>query len=572
MLSFVSAPHFEAPADAGADNVYDVTVSVSDGKAAAVLQALAITVTDVFENSAPVIASPAAASASENQLVAATLSATDANGDALTYAIAGGSDAARFTIDVSTGVLSFVAAPNYEAPADADTNNVYDVTVSVSDGTAAPVTQALAITVTDVFENSAPVITSPAAASAAENQLVAATLSATDANGDALTYAIAGGSDAARFTIDASTGVLSFVSAPDFEAPADAGANNVYDVTVSVSDGTAAPVTQTLAITVADVFENSAPVVTSPGHRLGRREPVRRRGARRHRRQRRRTHLRHRRRVRRCALHHRRLDRGAELRVGARTSRPRPTQAPTTSTTSRSASATARPRPSPRHWRSPSPTSSNKQPPTIAPIAAPNTNEDVTTPVQINLLSGATDPEGNTIAVLSPVTVTSSNTARTVVFNVSAAGVLSFDSGQFGSLNAGQSELLTVSYRISDGVNPGVLNTATITVEGRDEVRWPDHHRHLRQQHPDGIGRQRHDQWSRGQRHDPRQRRQRHDQRRRKHRQYQRRRRRRRDPDQRQRRDLRHDGERPRHRHGEDHRHRRRCPDRHVADDRHRNI
>ena len=99
-----------------------------------------------------------------------------------------------------------------------------------------------------------------------------------------------------------------------------------------------------------------------------------------------------------------------------------------------------------------------------------NTNEDVTTPVQINLLSGAADPEGNTITVLSPVTVTSSNTARTVAFTLSAAGVLSFDPAQFGTLTAGQSELLTVSYRISDGVNPGVLNTATITVEGRDEV------------------------------------------------------------------------------------------------------
>ncbi len=36
----------------------------------------------------------------------------------------------------------------------------------------------------------------------------------------------------ALFTIDANTGVLAFARAPNFEAPADAGANNVYDVTV----------------------------------------------------------------------------------------------------------------------------------------------------------------------------------------------------------------------------------------------------------------------------------------------------------------------------------------------------
>ena len=111
--------------------------------------------------------------------------------------------------------------------------------------------------------NSAPAFTSPATASAAENQLVAATLTATDANSDTLTYAIAGGADAARFTVNAATGVLSFVSAPDFEAPADTGANNVYDVTVSVSDGHAPAVTQTLAVAVTNVAENTGSSVFS---------------------------------------------------------------------------------------------------------------------------------------------------------------------------------------------------------------------------------------------------------------------------------------------------------------------
>src|SRR5439155_5478876 len=53
-----------------------------------------------------------------------------------------------------------------------------------------------------------------------------------------LSYSITGGADGAKFTIDASTGALSFVSAPNFETPTDAGGNNVYDVTVQVSDGT----------------------------------------------------------------------------------------------------------------------------------------------------------------------------------------------------------------------------------------------------------------------------------------------------------------------------------------------
>ena len=48
--------------------------------------------------------------------------------------------------------------------------------------------------------------------------------------------------------------------------------------------------------------------------------------------------------------------------------------------------------------------------------------------------------------------------------------MLTLDPAQFGDLIAGQSEVVTVSYRISDGVNAGVRNTATITVEGRDET------------------------------------------------------------------------------------------------------
>ena len=74
-----------------------------------------------------------------------------------------------------------------------------------------------------------------------------------------LSYAISGGADAARFTIDAATGVLRFVDAPDFERPADEGADNVYDVQVTVSDQNEQSDTQALAIQVQDVDE-SVPV------------------------------------------------------------------------------------------------------------------------------------------------------------------------------------------------------------------------------------------------------------------------------------------------------------------------
>ncbi|WP_295524638.1 FG-GAP-like repeat-containing protein [Novosphingobium sp. Chol11] len=91
--------------------------------------------------------------------------------------------------------------------------------------------------------------------SVAENTAAVTTVQAADPDaGTTLTYAIAGGADAARFQINATTGALSFRSAPNFEAPTDVGANNVYDVIVSASDGTLAD-TQAIAVTVTNVNE-----------------------------------------------------------------------------------------------------------------------------------------------------------------------------------------------------------------------------------------------------------------------------------------------------------------------------
>jgi hypothetical protein len=82
------------------------------------------------------------------------------------------------------------------------------------------------------------------------------TVAATDADQPAqtLTYTIVGGADAALFSIDPSTGALRFISAPDFDAPADAGADNIYDVIVQASDGTFATA-QNLSVTVTEVSE-----------------------------------------------------------------------------------------------------------------------------------------------------------------------------------------------------------------------------------------------------------------------------------------------------------------------------
>lgn len=119
----------------------------------------------------------------------------------------------------------------------------------------------------EVAPTAAPVITSngggaSASVSIPENTTAVTTVTAADYDTPTLSYSISGGADASFFQIDASSGVLRFKNAPDFESPQDAGANNVYDVIVRVSDGTRSD-TQAIAVTVTDVASGPITVTTT---------------------------------------------------------------------------------------------------------------------------------------------------------------------------------------------------------------------------------------------------------------------------------------------------------------------
>jgi len=90
----------------------------------------------------------------ENTTAVTDVNAVDANQHPLAYSIAGGADAGRFAIDPLTGVLSFLAPPDFETPTDADGDNVYIVFVQASDGSDTD-TQGLAVFVLNVEEGSA---------------------------------------------------------------------------------------------------------------------------------------------------------------------------------------------------------------------------------------------------------------------------------------------------------------------------------------------------------------------------------------------------------------------------------
>jgi len=68
----------------------------------------------------------------ENQTAAFTITATDPDMDTLSYSLTG-TDGGLFSVS-SSGIVTFNTAPDYENPSDADTNNVYELTGRVSDG------------------------------------------------------------------------------------------------------------------------------------------------------------------------------------------------------------------------------------------------------------------------------------------------------------------------------------------------------------------------------------------------------------------------------------------------------
>lgn len=169
------------------------------------------------------------------------------------FLITGGADKSQFLMDPDSGQWNFVSAPDFENSTDADSDNVYELEIAVIDAAFNRDTQTLTVTVANI--NEAPVFTMTPS-SVADGGTTVGNVQADDEDLSAQTivYGIDGGDDAGEFSIDAASGLLSFVGARDFSSPTDANGDNVYEVTVTADDQAGGGATQTLQITVLPPF------------------------------------------------------------------------------------------------------------------------------------------------------------------------------------------------------------------------------------------------------------------------------------------------------------------------------
>ncbi|MFC6633934.1 hypothetical protein [Microbulbifer taiwanensis] len=181
-----------------------------------------------------------------------TLSASDADGDTISFSAIGGDDQSRFLID-NGDQLRFGFAPDFENPADSDGDNVYQVTIEASDGKGGKTSRNFVITITDINEG-APEFTSASEITVEEGESDSFyTAAAEDPDRGDVTYSLSGGVDSGLFSIDSASGDLRFIDAPDFEFPEDSDGDNIYQLMIGAADSQGAASQLALEVAVTNL-------------------------------------------------------------------------------------------------------------------------------------------------------------------------------------------------------------------------------------------------------------------------------------------------------------------------------
>ena len=219
---------------------YSVQFTVTDGGTPPLSDSKTISIAVGHTNRAPILSSIGAKSVDEGQPLTFTVSATDPDGDALTYSAAPLPLGAGF--DTASGVFTWTPEFNQAGS--------YNVLFTVTDG---KLSASETITITAGNVNRPPVLAKIGDQSVNEGQTLSFTVSATDPDADPLTYTISNPPKGATF--DPAT--RTFTWTPDYDQ-----AGNYPKVLFSVTDGDKSA-SEEVTITVGNT--NRPPVLDSPG-------------------------------------------------------------------------------------------------------------------------------------------------------------------------------------------------------------------------------------------------------------------------------------------------------------------
>ena len=235
--------------------VFDYTMQ--DGANASSSSTLTITIDGVNDapTTSPVTLTPIAEDSGGRLITQAELlaNANDVDGDILT--------AIGLTISSGNGALvdNLNGSWTYSPALNDDTSVSFSY--NITDG-AITISGSATLDITPV--NDVPVITSSSVHHTQEEKSASTSVTATDIENEKLSFSITGGADAALFTIDPDTGLLSLTFIPNFEAPLDANGDNIYEVIVTVSDASGDSSSLAIQQVVTDKAGASIPLPGSP--------------------------------------------------------------------------------------------------------------------------------------------------------------------------------------------------------------------------------------------------------------------------------------------------------------------
>ena len=222
-----------------------IAVWVSDGKAQTVLPTFDLAVTGTSTtNRSPTISGTAPVSVVAGAAYTFTPTASDPDGDAVTFSIRNRPTWASFS--AVDGTLS-------GTPLIANVGTFADINISVSDGQSAVALAAFSVVVTAPTGNTAPVISGAPMTSVAAGTAYTFVPTASDAEGSTLTFAVTGLPAWASFST--TTGRLS-------GTPPATTTGTFSGIVISVSDGSATASLPAFSITVTAPTTNRAPTIS----------------------------------------------------------------------------------------------------------------------------------------------------------------------------------------------------------------------------------------------------------------------------------------------------------------------